>query len=130
MPVQVSSGAALACTFGLSPGTLMVPPPPARAVAATTPAANVNDFVPLTNISTFGMCASLANPTVASATAAASGVLTPQPCIPNTSAPWSPGSLKTLINGQPGLTNSCTCQCLWGGTLTVTAPGQVKVNTL
>jgi hypothetical protein len=97
---------------------------------AKLPAAHINDFIPLTNIGSFGMCNSLANPAVASATAAASGVLTPQPCVPNTTAPWTPGSTKVAIAAQPALNNTSTCQCLWGGTITVTSPGQVKVNAL
>jgi len=128
MPLQVSSGAALACTFGLSPGVLTVLPPPARPVVATAPAANVTDFVPLTNIASFGMCTSPANPAVAAATAAAAGTPTPAPCVPATTSPWTPGSLSVLIANQPALHNACQCQCTWGGTISVTVAGQMPVT--
>ena len=53
------------------------------------PDANIMDHIPMSaDIMPFGMCISPSNPTVASATAAAMGVLTPMPCIPNTPAPW------------------------------------------
>jgi hypothetical protein len=63
-----------------------------------------------------------ANPQVAAATAAAMGAFTPQPCIPATSSPWAPGMPTVLIAGQPALTNTSTCQCMWGGVITVTSP--------
>jgi hypothetical protein len=51
-----------------------------------TPAANIMDNKPIVNIPPFGVCMSLANPTVASATAAA-GRIDTDACIPNTVAP-------------------------------------------
>jgi hypothetical protein len=75
------------------------------------------------------MCISLANPQVAAATAAALGVLTPQPCLPATAAPWAPGSISTKIKKViPALTNTCTCTCNWAGVITITTPGQVNVQ--
>ena len=59
-------------------------------------AATIMDYAPLVNILPFGMCSSLANPSVASATAAALGVLTPMPCIPVIPAPWVPGRTDSL----------------------------------
>ncbi len=41
---------------------------------------------PFVSIMPFAMCTSPANPTVAAATAAAMGVLTPMPCIPVTNS--------------------------------------------
>ena len=49
------------------------------------------------------MCTSLTNPTVAAATTAALGVLTPMPCIPVVAGPWKPGAAKTMIGGKPAL---------------------------
>jgi hypothetical protein len=70
------------------------------------------------------MCISLANPQVAAATAAALGVLTPQPCIPATMTPWVPGAITDLLGSQPALDNVSTCMCNWAGVITVTNPGQ------
>ena len=54
--------------------------PKGTPVNVGTPAASVDDFVPLTNIPSFGMCGALANPAVAAATAAKAGAFTPAPC--------------------------------------------------
>lgn len=78
-------GATLQCSFGRAPGSLVVLPLN-RTYTDQQPDANIMDHVPMVNIMPFGMCASLANPTVAAATSAAMGVLTPMPCIPNTPA--------------------------------------------
>jgi uncharacterized Zn-binding protein involved in type VI secretion len=96
--------------------------PATRVTVTSQPAATIMDFKPMSNITSFGMCMSPANPQVAAATAAALGVFTPQPCIPATSSPWAPGSPTVLIAGQPALTNTSTCQCMWGGVITVTSP--------
>ena len=79
----------------------------------------------MVNIMPFAMCMSLANPQVAAATSAASGVLTPQPCIPMTQTPWVPGAPTLLIGNMPAVDNTCTCQCLWAGVVSVVNPGQV-----
>ena len=68
------------CTFGLAPSTLSVVAP--RPIVEGRPVATITDVAPGANIAPFGMCQSLANPTVAAATAAALGVLTPMPCVP------------------------------------------------
>jgi uncharacterized Zn-binding protein involved in type VI secretion len=86
------------------------------------------DSKPNVNIAPFGMCMSPSNPQVAAATAAAMGVLTPQPCLPVTVAPWTPGSPTVMIGGQPALTNSSTCNCMWGGVITISMPGQMTTS--
>ena len=91
MPMQVCMGASMMCTMGMAPSSLVVLPIN-RVMTDQVPDANIMDHIPLTNIMPFGMCQSLANPTVAAATAAALGVLTPMPCIPNTPAPWASAS--------------------------------------
>jgi hypothetical protein len=126
MPNQVAMGASTMCTMGLAPGTLMVLPLN-RTLADNKPAANIMDNKPMVNIMPFGMCKSPANPTVAAATAAALGVLTPMPCIPMTPAPWTPGSPTVLIGNMPALNNTSKCMCAWGGTISITNPGATTV---
>ncbi|GAB2460544.1 hypothetical protein GCM10027265_07080 [Jatrophihabitans fulvus] len=92
------------------------------------PAATITDCAPMVNVPPFGMCTTLSNPTVASATAAALGVLTPMPCVPVTT-PWKPGAIKTMLGGKPALTSSSTCQCSWGGVITITFPGAVRTQS-
>lgn len=126
MPQLVTAGAVMMCTFGVAPSSLVVLP--TNMTMCGTPAANIMDFIPMTNIMTFGMCMSIANPTVASATAAALGVLTPMPCIPATTAPWAPGSPTVMLGGMPALNSTSKCMCMWGGVISITYPGQVTTN--
>lgn len=125
MSQQVVMGANMMCTFGLAPGSLVVLPTN-RVNCGNVPAATIMDYAPMVNIMPFGMCTSMANPTVASATAAASGVLTPMPCVPNTAAPWTPGIPTVLIGNFPALNNMSTCNCLWGGVISFIDPGQFQ----
>jgi hypothetical protein len=125
MPQKVSMGAMMMCSFGVAPSSLIVLDP--TVLGQGPPAANIMDNKPIANIPPFGMCQSLANPTVAAATTAALGVLTPMPCIPNTVAPWVPGSPTVLVRGMPGLNNTCTLNCLWGGVIQITMPGTTTV---
>ena len=127
MPVNVALGAALQCSFGMAPSSL-TPLPAPRVLVEGKPAATITDFAPLVNVAPFGMCTSLANPTVASATAAALGVLTPMPCVPVTT-PWKPGAARTLIGGKPALTAGSTCNCAWGGIIQVVFPGAVRTQS-
>jgi hypothetical protein len=92
------------------------------------PDANIMDHIPMVNIMPFGMCQSLANPMVAAATAAALGVLTPMPCIPNTPAPWVPGAVTVLLGNQPALDNVSQLMCIWAGVITFTNPGEETVQ--
>ena len=112
------------CTFGVAPSALSVLPLNRTNIGG--PAANIMDNKPMVNIPTFGMCMSVANPTVASATAAALGVLTPMPCIPATVAPWAPGAATVMLGNMPALDNVSTCTCMWGGVITFTTPAQMQ----
>jgi len=117
----VTATAMMTCSFGVAPATLSVLPT-ARVMIEGKPAATITDAVPAVNVPPFGMCTSLANPTVAAATAAALGVLTPMPCIPATTA-WVNGATQTLIGGRPALTLGAQCMCAYGGVVQVVNPG-------
>jgi hypothetical protein len=123
MPLQVCNGAMLQCSFGAAPSTFVVLPIN-RVLTSNQPAANIMDHIPMVNVMPFGVCMSLANPAVASATAAAMGVLTPMPCVPNTPAPWVPGAPTVLLANQPALDNTSKLMCVWAGVIQVAFPGQ------
>lgn len=127
MPIQVVNTAMLQCTFGAAPGTLTLLPAN-KTMVGNQPAANIADSKPMVNIAPFGMCMSPSNPQVAAATAAALGVLTPMPCVPNTVAPWAPGATKTMVANMPALHDGCMCNCMWGGVIKVAFAGQVQTQ--
>lgn len=122
----VVKGALLKCSQGAASGSLTVTRP--NVTAQDKDVGTVMDFAPNTNVAPFGMCRSMLNPTVQSATAAAGGALTPQPCVPNTTSPWSPGCPKLEIQGMKALTDSCKLTCAWGGTIEVSYAGQAAVE--
>ena len=128
MPKLVVNGAQMTCAFGVAPSTLTVVPSGVPVQAGGQFIARITDNIPNMNIAPFGMCTTLSNPQVAAATSAAQGVLTPQPCIPVTTSPWTPGSPKVTIGGVPALTETSICTCAWGGAITITQAGQVKVS--
>ena len=125
MPIQVVNGATLMCSFGTTPSNLVVLPIH-RVLCGNQFAANISDHISMVNILPFGMCMSLANPAVASATAAALGVLTPMPCIPATMTPWVPGAVTVPLDNQPALDNPSVCMCNWAGVISVVNPGQMQ----
>ncbi len=123
MSIHVCMGATLMCSFGVAPSVLMVLPKN-RTLTSAVPAANIMDNIPLMNILPFGMCMSLANPTVASATSAALGVLTPMPCVPVTPGPWIPGSPTVMLGNMPALNNTSKLMCAYAGVISIIVPGQ------
>lgn len=124
----VVHGAMLQCSMGSAPAKLSVPPTgPAEADAK--PIATVMDHRPNVNVAPFAMCKSMANPQVASATAAAMGALTPQPCVPVIPAPWTPGASVATIDGVAALTDDSKCVCAWAGQITVSQPGATQFTT-
>lgn len=127
MAMQVCMGASMMCTFGAAPSSLVVLPKN-KTFTNEVPDANIMDHIPLVNIMPFGMCSSIANPEVAAATAAALGVLTPMPCVPNTPAPWIPGAPTVLLGYMPTLDNSSKLMCLWAGVITFETAGEVTVQ--
>lgn len=115
------------CSFGMAPSSLVVLPIN-RTYTDQVPDANIMDHVPLVNIMPFGMCSSLMNPTVAAATSAAMGALTPMPCIPNTPAPWAAGAPTVLLGNAPSLDNVSKLVCAWGGLIQFVTPGEFTVE--
>lgn len=127
MAKQVCMGAIMQCSFGQAPSSLAVLPAN-KTFTDQVPDANIMDHAPIINIQPFGLCASLANPSVASATAAAMGALTPMPCIPNTPAPWVPGAPTVILGNAPTLDDTSKLMCAWGGVITFTTPGELTVT--
>lgn len=125
MPIPVVTGATIACTMGLAPGQLIATTQAAVTVAGL-PVATIPDVTPMTNLVPCGMCTSMANPQVASATAAAWGVLTPMPCVPTPAGVWVCSSTK-LAGGIPVLDNTATLMCSYGGAISIVSPGQGTV---
>jgi hypothetical protein len=125
MGQPVVTGAVTMCSMGLAPGTLTVIPQGPPVLMESKPAATIMDNKPFANITPFGVCNSLANPTTASLTAAALGVLTPGPCTPVIPAPWAPGSPTVMYGGKPALNNSSKCMCAYGGVISINFAGAV-----
>ncbi len=124
MAFPVVTGGVITCTFGLSPGSLIGASP---VMIGGAPALTIKDAVPVTNIVPCGMCQSMSNPTVASATAAAWGVLTPMPCVPAPTGTWICAGTP-LICGAPGLSTDGTIMCAYGGSISIRDPGQKTVR--
>jgi hypothetical protein len=126
MAIVVTATAQLMCSFGTTPSALVVPPK-SRVMVENKPIATISDNIPNSNIMPFGMCTTLSNPQVASATSAAQGVLTPQPCLPVIAAPWAPPSPTVSVGGTPAINNNSKCMCNWGGSISITNPGATRV---
>ena len=129
MPIHMCMGSLMKCTHGVAPSPLMVLPTSA-ALTSGQFVATMMDFIPNLNIKTFGMCNSLGNPTVAAATAAAMGALTPMPCtfVPN--GTWRGASPPTIgIGGSlmPTLNPASFLLCSYGGTITFMFSPQTTV---
>jgi Domain of unknown function (DUF4280) len=127
MGQHVCMGAMMQCSFGVAPSSHLVPPAN-RTLTSAGPLANIMDGKPMANVPPFGMCQSMANPMVAAATAAAMGVLTPMPCIPNTPAPWIVGAPTVLVGNMPALNNTSKLMCMWAGVIQISFAGQVTVQ--
>lgn len=125
MGLAVCGGASCSCSFGTSPSSLMITPE--NKCMTSSPIATIADNIPMKNIMPFGMCSSMANPAVASATAAAMGVLTPQPCVPVVMSFWLPGSSKLFIGGKNALTSDSKVNCMYGGVISIINAGQTKI---
>lgn len=118
-------GAILKCSFGNAPSALMILPD--KKVNCMLPVAVKEDHIPILNILPFGMCSNPANPMVIAATAAAMGVLTPVPCIPATASDWSSPKSNVKIKDKEAITSDSKLTCMWGGSIEIKFPGQIKV---
>jgi hypothetical protein len=78
--------------------------------------------MPVFYILTFDMCSTQSNAAIMAATAATLCVYTPTlaPCVPATTAPWTPRAAIVTIGNMPALNNSNTCNCIWGGVISIT----------
>lgn len=126
MSELVSVGGTATCSMGNVPAPIRVTSQ-AKVMAGGKPAATIADCQAGANIGPFGMCVSMANPQVAAATAAALGVLTPQPCMPVPAGCWIPTKPKVIVGGKPCLTNDCKLMCAYAGVISITNPAQMKV---
>lgn len=125
MPELLTTGCMLSCSFGAAPSAFIATEMPGKpSLNEVLEAGTIFDIVPVENIPPFAMCSSMANPEVASATAAAQGVLTPMPCVPVIPAPWAPPSAILMANEMPLATIESKCECAWGGMISVTAPAE------
>ena len=111
------------CSFGAAPASVMVSSQPLVKIQGQLAATIMDNKFP-----TFGMCSNPANPTVAAATAAALGVLTPMPCVPSIVAPWVPGCPTVLVAKKPLLNNSSKLMCMYGGVIQVQMTPAVLVK--
>jgi len=126
MGLVCTTGAKCICMFGTQPvnmistGSVLVDGKPALTIADVALGKNL--------AGNFGQCMSLANPVVAAATAAALGVLSPQPCTMVPMGTWIPSKPTVLMGGKPVLTNMDSLMCGMGmGKISITDPGQTKV---
>lgn len=127
MGIIAVTGATLMCTCGMAPGTLNATTAP-TVLTGGKPTATIKDCAPGANIAPMGLCTSLANPAVASATAAALGILTPQPCMPVPVGTWTPVAPQISVCSTPCLMQGSTLQCAYAGTISILNPGQVTVK--
>ncbi|MFZ5352373.1 MAG: DUF4280 domain-containing protein [Bacillota bacterium] len=130
MDLYVGTLSIMKCTFGSFPAPLLVIPYNGVYGYKVLPMATINDHIPYFNILPFGMCMCPGNPMFIAATAAAAGVPTPVPCIPNTPFPWFPGEPRVRIGFAPALTYGSTLCCMWGGMIKFLLPVPFNVINL
>ncbi|ANF97583.1 DUF4280 domain-containing protein [Paenibacillus bovis] len=119
----VVAGAILSCSHGTQPTRLKRPF--SHGVYVKNKAQmNIGDYLPGTNISSFGNCSCLQNPAVQSSNMVDIYGVKKAPCVPVLTRPWLNGKSDVLIEGQPALTHNCTHQCLYGGNIKIEDDGQ------
>lgn len=122
MPFQVVTGAKMQCSFGTAPSTFIATPK--QVMSSNKDVGHILDHKPMANIPPFGLCMTVTNPAVAAATSAAMGVLTPQPCVPVTPAPWVTGAVTNSLAHAPALDDVACLNCVYGGIIKFLTPGQ------
>ena len=127
MAYYVCNGAQLKCSMGDNQSQLNVLPGKSVFLGGKD-MANIMDNKPMVNIQPFGQCQSIANPTVASATASNSGKLQPMPCIPNTVTPWMDGKTNVNAKGFPVLMKNSKLMCMWAGNIEITDENNTNVQ--
>lgn len=127
MSFCICSGAVLECPFGSMPAAFSALPL-SKVVIGGSPVGILSDVTPLLNISPFGMCSSVTNPAVISATAAAMGTPTAAPCVPAPTGSWKDVPEDVLAGGKSVVTNGSHLMCAWGGKISVKFAGQTGVQ--
>lgn len=127
MSFCLCTGATLSCPFGAAPAPFSALPA-SGVMLSNMPAGVMTDMAPAVNIPPFGLCSSLSNPTVASATAAAMGALTPMPCVPVPTGPWLNPAPSVLVGGRQAISDGSKLMCTWGGQISVQFAGQTSVQ--
>ena len=122
------SGATIACPFATGTSTI-VSGSKTNVTTGGGIVLTMTDCQVGTNIVPFPACTNMSNPAVAAATSAALGVLTPSTCAPVIAGTWTSEKTNVNIGGSCVLTQSCQLQCGYGGTITITSPGQTKLNS-
>lgn len=123
MDSYVVEGATLKCSFGDSSSKLMIPVKHEVYINNKTQG-NMMDYIPMVNITPFGLCSSPTNPAVIAATAASFGKPQKVPCIPAIAAPWMCCKNDVLITNFPAILKSSKLMCMWCGVITVEDDGQ------
>lgn len=136
MPKPVVLTGVCQCSFGLAPSPIVILPTD-RVLTPFLPIGSVMDHIPLLNILPFGMCKSLANPVVMSATISARiagipleawGGVMPMPCVPITPTPWTTTKPMFQIRGKPMLLDNSTTTCVWGGVIKIAHAGATVIT--
>lgn len=121
----VSANAMMSCSFGLAPSAFQ--PTCNPTIMAKGIVGCAMDVTPA-NIPPFGMCTSMMNPAVITATAAAMGVLTPQPCTLIAAGMWITPKMNILLKTAPVLTTDAKLMCAFGGVIQFSNSPSMKVK--